>query len=126
MKLGKLVSDKNFGTSFQSLMKLKGIEASSIFALRGIVKIISEETVKYNESRTALIEEYAERDEKGEIVRLSQDSVKIKAETSAELNKKLFDLSNIDVEIPEIKYSTLGKEPDLNAEDIIILEFIVQ
>jgi hypothetical protein len=126
MKLGKLVSDSSFGVSLRSLMKAPGLPPKTMFALRGIAKVVVEESSKYDEIRKEIIEEFAERDEKGEMVKITPDSVKIIPAKIKEMEAKLKALADIDIKIPHIKFEDLGETPTVTAEDLFHLDFIVE
>lgn len=130
MKLFLLASDQ-FAAAFKNLMTSKGVPVPSLFKLREISKKISEEVAKYEEVRAALIDQYCEKDDKGQkIVHTFPDgkqTVSFKPDDLKEYNKKLLEAGNIDCEgIPTIKFSDLGDHLDLTPEDIMRLEFIVE
>ena len=124
MKLSKIASEQ-FGVSIKVLMKIPGVPAKTMFAIRGIAKIISEEVSKYEEMRASLAEEFGERDAGGQLVKVGK-GIKISESKLSEMKLKLKDMNDLEVSIPEIKFSDLGENPALTAEDIYQLEFIVE
>lgn len=125
VKLHK-IAHPQFDSSFKTLLKMPGVPAKSMFALRGVAKMVAEEMGKYQETRKAVVDEFAERDANGNYLMLTKDSVKIKPDKIKEMDKKLIELGDMDVKLPEIKYSDLGDAPTLNSEDLYHLEFIVE
>jgi RIO-like serine/threonine protein kinase len=68
----------------------------------------------------------SEKDAEGKMVMMSEGSVKIQADKVDEAQKRLNDLDAIDVLLPEIKVSDLGKQLELTAVDLLALEFLVE
>jgi hypothetical protein len=106
-------------------MKMPGVPAKSMFAIRGIGRVISEEAAKYEELRLAIIEEFGERDDKNDLVKIG-NNIKIRSDKIKDMNHKLKEIASIEVKIPEIKFVDLGENPPLTSEDIFQLEFIVE
>ena len=125
MKLSK-ITHPQFDASFKTLLKMPGVPARSMFALRGVAKMIAEEMLKFDETRKSIVDEFAERDAQGAYVMLTKESVKIQPDKIKEMDKKLRDLGDLDLKLIEIKYSDLGDAPTLNSEDLYHLEFIVE
>lgn len=125
MKVVKLTSD-NFNNALRNLMKMSGVPPRTMFSIRGVGKVISDEIEKYNAIRSQLIEECSEKDSNGNTVRIGADSIKIDPKKSKELNIKLKELNEIETKLPEIKFSDLGDNPSLNSEDLYNLEFIIE
>lgn len=127
MKLSKIVSQQ-FSNSFSNLIKLKEVPPKTMFAIRGIAKKVAEETTKFDETRQQIVNDYVERDAEGNMVKLDAESVKIKPDKVKLVNKKLKELGEIEVTIPEIKFSDFGEvaPAHLTTEDLFHLEFIVE
>lgn len=120
----KVVISKEFQGSFQKLMRLKGLPAAQMFKIKGIAKHIDAEIMKYNETRNQIIEEVSARDENGNKVMLDETQVKIDESKLEEAKSQFSDLEALKIEIEDLKFSDLGKNPDLSAEDLYLLEFI--
>ncbi len=123
MKLKDLNSPE-FNKAFQKFMALKGVPGGQLFKMKGIANKLKDEAKKFEEIRTEVIEEVSEKDEHGKKVMIDQTQVKIAVDKIDEANKRLKDLGDVEIELPEIKFSDLGKEPELTAEDLFHLEFI--
>lgn len=125
MKLVKIASSQ-FSDSLKNLMKMPGVPAKTMFKIRGIAKIITEESEKYNELTQKIIEEFGERDESGNLVKVSGNNIKIQKDKIKDMDEKLKELSLIEVELPTVKFEDLGEKPELNSIDLFQLEFIVE
>lgn len=133
MKLG-LISSEQFAISFKRLMANK-LPIPTMFKLRGLVKKINEEAIKYDEMVNELLCRYAEKDEKGNPIKATIENgkkvTKLDLTKIEEYAKERMQLDSIEVEIPTIKLSELGTQQDLEklnilGEDILTLEFIVE
>jgi len=124
MKLAKIASQP-FHASMKNLMKASQVPVKSMMATRCIAKVVASETEKYNEVYTAIAEEFGLRDEDNKLV-LTGNSIKIQPDKIKEMDIKLKEVATIEVDIQEIRYSDLGPNPSINAEDLYQLEFIVE
>lgn len=91
-------------------------------------KVLEEDQVFYQNKYNELIQTYSEKDELGEIMIDKSGIVKIMPDKIEEANQKLQELNNIEVEIPNIKF-TLDElsELQLSVEEIYYLDpFIVE
>jgi hypothetical protein len=125
MKLVKIASD-SFKASLKNLMKMHKVPAQAMFKIRGIAKIANDEAAKHDELKNAIAEEFGERDASGNLVTIGGKSVRIQKDKIKEMEAKIKELADIEVPLPEIKFSDLGQEPTLTAEDLYELEFIVE
>lgn len=123
MKLKVLVSE-SFNKSFDNLCSLKTIPAPTMFILRGMRKKLSEEIEKYSELRTEYVKEFAQKDNEGNLIYVKENIVKL--QDSKACNAKIGELEKTEVEMVEISFSDLGKEPALTPDDLYNLEFIVE
>lgn len=123
MKLKTIVSD-NFTESFNNLCSLRTIPASTLFILKGMRKKLNEEVSKFNELRTEYIKEYAERDENNNIVYVKENVIRLR--DSLACNNKIQELENTEIDVQELKFSSLGENPALSTNDLCNLEFIVE
>ncbi len=69
------------------------------YAFSKNIKAIKRELEELTELRQKLIDEYAERDEAGNVVMPSKDEIKLKDETKNEFNTKFKDFLNMEIEI---------------------------
>jgi nitrogen regulatory protein PII-like uncharacterized protein len=128
MKLGKLASPK-FNAAFTNLMQTKGVNGKTAFKFRGIAKKIQEELQKYEEQKTAYINEFADRNEDGTIkveVVHGTSIIKFLPGKLNEYNKKMGELNEVEIEIPTVKVEELPDFANFTLEDIYQLEFIVE
>lgn len=125
MKLGIIVG-KQFQESFDKLLKSKGVPSSQLFKLKSAAKTVQAQLEIFNDLRKQIIDEVSEKDAQGKMVMHSEGSVKIQADKIDEAQKRLNDLDAIDVILPGIKVSDLGKELELTAIDLLALEFLVE
>jgi len=125
MKLGKLASDE-FAASLKALMDLTNIPGKTAFAIRGVAKIIEVECTKCQELKMQYLKDAAEKNENGEMI---HEGTRIKLVPSKldELSKKMADLNDIEVVLPEIKYDDLSTASvGLTPKHLFNLEFIVE
>lgn len=129
MKLGMIVH-KNFSKSLEVLMRMPGVPPKTMFNIRGIAKVISDESAKYDDIRKSLIEQCGKRDENGGLITRSlpsgESSIEVSPEQLEVVNVKLKELSELEIKLNEIKFSDLGDQPSLTSEDLFYLEFIVE
>ena len=127
MKLGKLAGNE-FGISLSNLMKLKGLSIGTQFKLKRLAKTIGTEVDDYNSIRKTVIEEFGDKDEKGNlIIKLvgNQEIVQIPPANLKNANKKLDELACREFDVPEINVSELGRAAEaLTPDDLFNLEFL--
>lgn len=126
IKVGILASEE-FQKCFDALSSLDDVPTKTLFAIRGISKILREEVTKYGEVYDKLLDEHAKKNDKGERVMLNPVTVALKDPKA--FNKKKVELFDLEAELPMIKYSALaeeGKKPKLKPIDLIQLDFITE
>ena len=90
-------------------------------------KIMEEELAIVNEQKYLLLDNYAEKDEKGMFIMLDDGGVKIKEEYLEECSKKINELNSRQITIPDITFSLDELEPlELTLEELFILEPLIK
>lgn len=130
MKLGKLAG-RAFTDSFQKLMLQPKIPSKTSFKMRGLAKVIREEVSKYTDIKEQYANDHAILDEHGkpkEEIQGTQKIVQIDMTKMPSFFKKVKELDAIEVDIPPLSLSELGKEEDLTLvpEDYYNLEFLTE
>lgn len=131
MKLGVLASQE-FQVAFQKLMSGKGIPVKTSFMLRGLSKKLMSEVKNHSDMKNGLIVELSLKDDKGNIVESvdgEKRTIQFAADKFGEFAKKIKELDDIDVEIPNVSVSDLGgmeslERVGLSPNDILVLEFL--
>lgn len=120
----KMIIKRNRINALYSLFEKKGKINFSIetqYKIIKIKKLISEELDIYTQQVQSL-SDYFEKDEKGEIIKIS-DGVKIKSEYIEECAKKIYELDNSTIQLPDIYFSLDELEPlNLTLDELELLE----
>lgn len=93
--------------------------------IKRLVIAVDAELNKYDQMRATLIEEYANKDDKGAIIKDEKGNVDFTPEKKAEFFKKEAELKDMDVLIQPLKISDLGEIP-LSAQDLFALDKILK
>jgi hypothetical protein len=97
------------------------------YGLSKNLKTIDREVEILNVSRQKLIDEFAERDENGKIVMLSEIEIKLKEETRDEFNDKFKEFLEMDVEFDVFTISInqfTAADIKLTPAEMTVLDFI--
>jgi len=135
MKIQQLLT-KEFDQAYSKLKDEETISGELKFTFSRISKSIKSELTIYTELRDKCIDECSFLDEEGkkviETVTLPNgkqvQNVKIKDDRVDYLNLTLKELALVEIEIPEILFSSLGEtlQKKLTSKDLDYLEFITQ
>jgi hypothetical protein len=130
MKLGKIATTQ-FHESFKKLMTQPKVPVRTVFKLKKISKVVTEETQSYQDTFNGFMKEYAVKDEEGAPKTFQvggQTLINIIPEKLKEYNSKITELNDVDVDLEEIKCTDLGTESELSLTpaDFIALEFIAE
>lgn len=130
LKLGLLASPK-FQLAYQKLLEQKKIPLATTFKLRRITRDITEQTRSYEEFMQAAAAEAALRDQQGNpqtTEHQGRQHVILDRAKTDEYNRKVLELNDLDIELPELSYRELGPADalTLTTEDIVLLEFIAE
>lgn len=113
--------------SFFEKAKSQRLPFKTAYQLTLLSKEIEKHTAFYQEGLQQLISDYAQRDEDGNYIPTSDNQgVLLKPEHLEEVNKKLVELRELDVELPDISFSPVTFETmELSLDEIsIIMPFI--
>lgn len=102
------------------------ISSKLAYKIMKFCKAVAVEEDFYNAKRQALIDEYAVKDENGQIV-VSDHMISIIPDKMDEANAAMQDLNNLEVEVPNIKFALdeLG-ELELSVADMFVLDAFVE
>lgn len=125
MKLVHLSSNE-----FKSAVsKLVGtaLPPKTAFQIKKLVQNLESELAIFEEMRKNLIEEYATRDENGEIKVAENGNIFLDPTRTTEWQSKFSDLSMLETSLPlpAISLTELGDKVELSASDLIALDSIV-
>jgi len=129
MKLGKMTSTQ-FTESFKKLMEMK-LPVKTMFKLKKISKLVTEETQNYYDTMNSYLKEYAIKDEDGNpLVKQvgTQTMVNIVPGKIEEYNGKFKELNDVEIEFDGLTFSDFGSEETntLTTMDLTVLEFITE
>jgi hypothetical protein len=123
MKLGKLVDPQ-----FQLILrKLANQEMSlrTAFKLKGIVKRLSDELLKYDEVRTEALKRLGNKNEDGSVDIDGNGQVKLSEDNLALFAKEIDALLATEVDIGSISAADLGDKVSMSTADLLVLDFVV-
>lgn len=130
MKLGKLASPE-FKTAIENFRKNK-MPAKLSYKIVGIMRLAAEKAADFEESRKDLVQKYAIKDEKGEIITAIVEGnqiVNIVPELLKEFNQNMYDLATIEVAIEPVHFEEYFPEDKnplmISPEEMDMLEFLV-
>ena len=110
-----------------SRIKTKNFSIETQYKFIKLAKIMEEELAIVNEQKYLLLDNYAEKDEKGRFIMLDDGGVKIKEEFLGECTEKINELNERQITIPDIKVSLDELEPlELTLEELFILEPLIK
>lgn len=125
MKLKNEVFNNNFIGALNGLIAEK-LPVTQAYELRKFAKELDSKLAVYNESRTALINQYAAVDEEGKQVPGEQPgTVNIAKENVEAFNKDMLELMAQE-EKYSIKKITLPNTVQISAKDLMVLEDIIE
>lgn len=100
----KLYQVLGFPQFYQGIDMNKNLPFALAYKFNKLANKANEEINFYRENMQKIIEEYAERDENGEMIFTDAENVKLRPDSTEECNKKINELSNIEVDI-NIKFT---------------------
>ncbi len=101
IKRADLFLIKNIGDK----LKDKVFNIQTQYKLLKLIKIADEEYPIYMEQFQSLLDSYAERDDKGNIIHSEDGGTKIKKNKMDILQEKLYELKQIKVQVPDLYFS---------------------
>lgn len=126
MRIAKLLTPE-FNRAFKTLMQAKGLPVRTSYKLATIGRVIRSALEDYEASRQSIIHSYAEKDEHGnvKVEKVGEQTIaKIPTGLVQEVNAKINDLTDIDVQIKPLDVNDLGDVDAVTPEDLMHLEFI--
>jgi hypothetical protein len=123
MKLSKLV-DPQFQASLTKLTT-QDLPLKTAFVLRGVVKRCDEEIVKYNQVRSAALQNFGEKNEDNTLKTDEKGNITLNDANAKALMSELNNLMTTDVDVGSIKMSDLGDKVALSTADLLRLDDIV-
>jgi len=122
MKLSQIINP-NLKTLLEKIVKCQ-MPIASAWRIKGVVREVNDNTLKYKEMHSDLIKKYAKKDESGELVvtdgRVSVDPANMDL-FSAELNELL----SMEFEFKKLTFTDLPTSLELSPEEAFVLETIV-
>lgn len=95
------------------------------FKLKGIVKTLDEEIVKYEEVRKSALDKYGSKKEDGSLQTDALGNVKFEGDSIKVFMKEINDLTSIDIPTPTVSLNDLGNELDITPGDLMILDELI-
>lgn len=122
--------------NMNTALQIKGIGATIVdakmptktaYKFMKLLKAIEEEETFFNDKMREIIFEYGKKDENGQPIFLENGNVEIVEGREVECNEKVRELENIEVEIPDTKFSIDELEVlELSPRDIYALEPVIE
>ena len=100
----KMYEILDFSKVYNSIKDEK-MSIKTAYKLNKLIKKIEEENNFYNIKFHEIIEQYAEKNDQGEYQYIDENSIKIKEGKEQECYKKISELQNLEIEIPNITFS---------------------
>lgn len=117
----------NAANIFNQVAQTK-ISSKTAYKIMKLCKSVAVEEEFYNQKRSDIINQYADRDENGQI-KLSEDGtmINILPDKLAEAESAMFELNNIEVEIPNIRFN-LSELEDLkfSVQEMFLLDAFIE
>ena len=103
------------------------ISSKLAYKIMKLCKSVAAEEEFYNNKRNEIIDEYAVRDENGQIVVSDDGMINIVKDKIQEAQAALMELNNIEVDVPNIKF-TLSEleELKLSVADMFVLDVFIE
>lgn len=122
--------------NMRTALQIKGIGANVIdtkmspkiaYKFMKLLKAIEEEETFFNDKMKEIILEFGKKDENSQPVFLDNGNVEIIPGKEAECGQKIKELEEIEVELPEIKFSIEDLESlELSPRDIYALDSVIE
>ena len=117
----------NAANIFNQVAQTK-ISSKTAYKIMKLYKSIAAEEEFYNQKRNDIINQYADRDENGQI-KLSEDGnmIIILPEKLAEAESAMLELNNIEVEIPNIRFNLSElEELKFSVQEMFFLDAFIE
>jgi hypothetical protein len=109
-------------------MKSECLPVRTAHKFATIKRLVKTEIENYETTRRSIIEAHADKDESGKVITTKDGDytiAQLKPEANIIVGEKLFELSQIEIEIKFIPVAELGDKLVCTPEDLVPLEFIV-
>lgn len=122
MKLGVLINSKN---TLSILGNTKGLKSTVAYRILKNIKAVNAEIKAYDETRTKVCEEYANKNDEGKAI-IKDNKYDISSDNLIKVNEELDKLINeeVDIDIKKIKLEDIDKV-GLSALEISSIEFML-
>ena len=100
----KMYEILDFSKVYNSIKDEK-MSIKTAYKLNKLIKKLQEENNFYNIKFHEIIEQYADKNDQGEYQYIDENSIKIKEGKEQECYKKVSELQNLEIEIPNITFS---------------------
>ena len=103
------------------------ISANLAYKIMKLCKSVATEEEFYNEKRNEIINQYAVKDENGQVVVSNDGMISIMQDKIDEANAALQDLNNVEVDVPNIKFTLAElEELKLSVADMFVLDAFIE
>lgn len=93
-------------SNFYNQIRSNPLPFKTAYKLSKLSKAIEDEVVFYREKMQEIINEYGQRDDEGNLIFIDNgQGIALKPETQMECHTKIAELDNLDIELPDIKFS---------------------
>jgi hypothetical protein len=123
MKLGK-IANQQFQEALDRLYE-QSLPVKTAFKLKGAMKTVREEFVKYEDIRNKALNKYGKKDENDKLILDSKNQVQFDGDNLKDFIKEINDLSTVDVDIATIKMSELGDNINVSIKDLEALDGLI-
>jgi len=123
MKLSKLIDPQ-----FQVILrKIAGqdIPLRTAFKLKGIIKCVNDELVKYDEVRGEALKRLGDKKEDGSLDVDESGTVKLSEDNMKDFAAELTTLINTDIDVGTLKIDELGDKLSLTAAELMTLDDLI-
>jgi hypothetical protein len=124
MKLGTML-DKRFNEVLNKLFT-EPVPLRTAFKIKGIIKLVGDEAVKYEEVRKSALNRLGLKNEDGTLKVDDNGNAQFADDNLQEFVKELNDLTSLEVEVAKIKLSEFGDKISLSALDLVILDSLIE
>jgi|GEM_PF-4203792 len=124
MKLNAIVSAR-FSEALNKLVKAE-IPIATAYKLKTVVVRTGEEHKKFEDMRTELINKYAPKNKKGEIIKNEDGGYSVSEKNKDDFFKEIQELLEVEIELPKIKIADLGDKLQISVQDLVLLEGLLE
>ena len=118
----KLIELYNTESLYNKLSSRTDLPIKLVYKLTKFFEVVNKEAEFYREELAKILNEYAERDEDGKVATTDDGlSIKIKKDCLTVCEEKLQELANLEVEVPDIKFSMDELPEGLSVQELSYL-----